>query len=108
MRILGMDWQYLRIFYSSLWKMSQVHYSSTASEKEKGDVWLWFGRGFFSEKGSAGEGRDRAQLKAINNLPTTSTTEVFSFSNKSGPFGDQREVASSTAFEEAKSERCGA
>lgn len=47
--------------------------------------------GFFSEKGSAGEGRDRAQLKAINKLPTTLTTEVFSFSNKLGPSADQRD-----------------
>lgn len=59
----------------------------------------WVGGFFFSEKGSAGEGRDRAQLKAINKLPTTLTTEVFSFSNKLGPSADQREVERSTVFE---------
>lgn len=57
-------------------------------------VWV-----FSSEKGAAGEGRDRAQLKAINKLPPTLTTEVFRFSNKFGPFADQREAERCTVFE---------
>lgn len=57
-------------------------------------VWV-----FSSEKGAAGEGRDPAQLKAINKLPRTLITEVFGFSNKLGPFANQREVERSTVFE---------
>lgn len=62
-----------------------------------------FGRGLvgviFSEKGAAGEGRDRAQPTAINKQPTTLTAEVFRRSNKSGPSGDQGEAESSTVFQ---------
>lgn len=79
---------------------SSLFFKSLRKAEGRCSVVVWVGLVFFfSEKGSAGEGRDRAQLKAINKLPTTLTTEVFSFSNKLGPSADQREVERSTVFE---------